>query len=155
MAIVSKVARKELTLAKQSNLWTLYCKGYNPSEIFRKTTIPCTTILGFIYRQSYALDTTFESKARSRAKKKLNPRAERRLIRTACNKLRISLKSLSTPSKSGKRLNYYTVAIILKSFGKAKRRLRKKPFLTPLHKQKQRTYCRNEKGIRRDNWKVC
>jgi hypothetical protein len=66
----------------------------------------------------------------------------------------MSLKSLAIPSKSGKRLNYYIVAIILKSFSKAKRRLRKKPFLTPLHKQKRRTHYRNEKAIRRDNRKV-
>jgi hypothetical protein len=97
---------------------------------------------------------TFESKPRSGAKKKLNPRAKRRLVRTACNEPRISLKSLTTPSKSGKRLNHHTVVIILKSFGKVKRRPRKKPFLTPLHKQKRRFHCRDERIIKRDNKKV-
>jgi len=134
MAVVSKVARKELTPAERSRLWTLHCEGLNPTEIWRKTKVPRTTITSFLTRQSLASDMTFESKPRSGAKKKLNPRAERRLVRTACNEPRMSLKSLATPSKSGKRLNHHTVAIILKSFGKAKRRPRKKPFLTPLHK---------------------
>jgi Transposase len=80
----------------------------------------------------------FESKPRSGAPKKITPRGACTLVRTAINEPRISLKALATPSKSGKRLSHYTVAIVLKSFGKAKRRLRKKPFLTPLHKQKRR-----------------
>jgi len=67
----------------------------------------------------------------------------------------MSLKLLATPSKSGKRLNHHTVAILLKSFSKAKRRPRKKPFLTPLHKRKRRVYCKGERAIERDNWKVC
>jgi transposase len=64
------------------------------------------------------------------------------------------LKALATLSKSGKRLSHHTVAIVLKSFGKAKRRPRKKPFLTPLHKQKRRFHCRDERAIKRDNRKV-
>jgi hypothetical protein len=49
----------------------------------------------------------------------------------------MTLEALNMPSKSGKKLNYYTVAIMLKSFGKAKRRPRKKPFLNTLHKKKR------------------
>jgi hypothetical protein len=41
----------------------------------------------------------------------------------------MTLKALATPFKSSTKLNYYTVAIILKSFKKAKCRLCKKPFL--------------------------
>ena len=67
----------------------------------------------------------------------------------------MTLKALSTPSKSGEKLNYHTVAIILKSFGKAKRRPRKKPFLSPLHKKKRRIHCRAEKAMKRDPRKVC
>jgi transposase len=155
MAVVSKIARKELTPAKRSNLWTLHYEGLNPTEIWRKTKVPRTTITSFLTRQSFASDMTFESKPRSGAKKKLNPRAERRLVRTACNQLRMSLKSLVTPSKSGKCLNHHTVAIILKSFGKAKRRPRKKPILTPLYKQKRRFHCRDKRIIKRGNKKVC
>jgi hypothetical protein len=98
---------------------------------------------------------TFTSKPRSGPLKKVTSRGAKALVRTALNEPRMSLKSLATPSKSGKRLNHHTVAILLKSFGKAKRRPRKKPFLTPLHKQKRRFHCRDEKAIRRDNRKVC
>jgi hypothetical protein len=59
------------------------------------------------------------------------------------------------PSKSGKKLNYYTIAIMLKSFGKAKRRPRKKPFLNTLYKKKRREHCRAEKAIERDNRRIC
>jgi hypothetical protein len=155
MAVVSKVARKELTIAKRSRLWTLYYEDYFATKIFRKTGVPRTTITTFIKRQTLASTITFKSKPRSGAKDKLNPRAQRRLVRTACAEPRISLKSLATASKSGKRLNYHTVAIILKSFGKAKRRPRKKPFLTPLHKQKRRFHCRDERAMKRNNRRVC
>ena len=67
----------------------------------------------------------------------------------------MALKALSMLSKSGKKLNYHTVVIILKSFGKAKRRPRKKPFLSPLHKKKRRIHCRAEKAMKRDPRKVC
>jgi len=67
----------------------------------------------------------------------------------------MTLKALATPSKSGKQLYHHTVAIILKSFRKAKRRLRKKPFLTPLHKKKRRIHCWAEKAIKRNNRRVC
>jgi hypothetical protein len=48
MAVASKIARKELTKAKRSNLWTLYTKGYTPTEISYKTKVPRTMITIFI-----------------------------------------------------------------------------------------------------------
>jgi len=66
----------------------------------------------------------------------------------------MSLKSLATPSKSGKRLNHHIVTILLKSFNKVKRRPRKKPFLTPLYRRKRRVYYKGERAIKRDNRKV-
>jgi hypothetical protein len=66
----------------------------------------------------------------------------------------MTLKVLGTPSKSGKRFNHYTVAILLKSFGKAKRRLRKKPYLSKLYRKKRRIFCREEKALKRDLRKV-
>jgi len=155
MAVVSKVARKELTPAERLDLWTLYCKGYNPTEIWRKTKVPRTTITSFIARQTLNSNMTFESKKRYGLKRKLDGKAARNLVRIAVNNPRMTLKSLATPSKSGKKLHYHTIAIILKSFGKNKRRPCKKPFLTPLHKQKRRFYCREERAIKRDNRKVC
>jgi hypothetical protein len=67
----------------------------------------------------------------------------------------MTLKALSTPSKSGEQLHHYIVAIILKSFGKAKRRPRKKLYLGKIHKYKRRQYYRAEKAMGRDNRKVC
>jgi len=61
---------------------------------------------------------TFANKPRRGPNPKLSDRGARSLVRIACDNPRMTLKALSTPSKSGKKLNYYTVAIILKSFGK-------------------------------------
>jgi hypothetical protein len=66
----------------------------------------------------------------------------------------MTLKALNTPSKSRKKLNYYTIAIMLKSFGKAKHRPRKKPFLNTLYKKKRREHCRAKKAMGRDNKRV-
>jgi hypothetical protein len=56
----------------------------------------------------------------SSAKKKLLARAKRTLVYITINKPRITLKALSTPSKSSKKLNHYTIAKVLKQHGKAK-----------------------------------
>jgi hypothetical protein len=66
----------------------------------------------------------------------------------------MTLEALSTPSKSGKKLNHHTIAIMLKSFRKAKRRPRKKPFLNTLYKRKHQEYCQAKKAIERDNKRV-
>src|ERR1700722_14352286 len=138
MVVAPKGPRKELTKAQKSRIWTLYEEGYNPTEIWHKTKIPCTTCSSFITRQSISPDPKFENKPRSGRPKKIIARGARALVRTACQDTRMTLKVLATPSKSSKKLNHHTVAIILKSFGKAKRRPRKKPFLSPLHKKKRR-----------------
>jgi hypothetical protein len=48
MAIILKITRKELTLAKRLRLWILYYKGYIPTQILAKTKILYTTITLFI-----------------------------------------------------------------------------------------------------------
>jgi hypothetical protein len=58
------------------------------------------------------------------------------------------LKTLASFSKSSKKINYCIVAKILKQHGKAKRRLRKKPYLSPLHMRKQKEYCKSEKVLK-------
>jgi transposase len=155
MVVTPKEPRKELTKAQKSRIWTLHEEGYNPTEIWHKTKIPCTTCSLFINRQSISPDPQFENKPRSSRPKKITARGARALVRTACQDTRMSLKALATPSKSGQKLNYYTVTIILKSFGKAKRRPRKKPFLSPLHKKKRQEHCQAEKAIKRNNQRVC
>ena len=66
----------------------------------------------------------------------------------------MTLEALSILLKSGKKLNHHTVAIMLKSFGKAKRRPRKKPFLNTLYKKKRREHYRAKKAMGRDNRRV-
>jgi hypothetical protein len=129
-----------------------YCM---PTQISKKKKTPRTTITSFLKRQASATTDTFQSLPRSGANKKITPRGERALLRIASSQPRMTLKALSILPKSGKKLNHHTVAIILKSFGKAKRRPRKKPFLSPLHKKKRRIHCRAEKAMKRDPKKVC
>jgi transposase len=137
MVVAPKKPRKELTKAQKSRIWTLYEEGYNPTEIWHKTKIPRTTCSSFITRQSISPDPKFENKPRSGRPKKITAQGARALVRTACQDTRLTLKALATPSKSGRKFNHHIVAIILKSFRKAKRRPRKKPFLSPLHKKKR------------------
>ncbi len=66
----------------------------------------------------------------------------------------MTLKALASPSKSGQQLNHYTVSKVLKRHGKAKRRPRKKPYLSPLHKKKRREHCRAELAIKRNYRRV-
>jgi hypothetical protein len=63
----------------------------------------------------------------------------------------MTLKALGSPSKSGKELNHHTVSKLLKKHGKAKRRPRKKPYLSPLHKKKRRMHCREELKRKRNH----
>jgi hypothetical protein len=155
MAVQSKISRRELTPAERSHLWALHCEGYTPTQIFRKTKIPRTTVTSLIKRQSLSNNNSFESRSRSGPKKKLSPRAKRRLVRTTVAQPRMLLKALAIPSKSGKRLNHHIVVIILKFFSKAKRRPRKKSFLTDEYRLRCRIYCRAKRDMERDNRKVC
>lgn len=75
-------------------------------------------------------------------------------MRIAINEPKMTLKALATPSKSGKKLNHHTVAKYLKKHGKAKRRPRSKPYLSPLYKKKRRAHYRAELGQKRDYRKV-
>jgi hypothetical protein len=155
MGRVPKTKRKELSPTHRAKIWTLHEEGYNPSEIHARTGTPRSTINGVIARQILNPDPSFESRPRSGQPKKISQRGTRALVRRAISEPRTTLKALSTPSKSGKQLHFHTVVTVLKSFGKAKRRPRKKPFLTELHKKKRRIYCRAKKAIGRDNRKVC
>ena len=130
MGVALKKRGVELTPAQRSAIWTLHTEGYTPRQISLKTPHTYSAIASFIRRHAKSGSSTFESKPRSGRPKKTTSRGARALLRTAFKEPRITLKGLSTPLKSGNKLNHYTVAVILKSFGKAKRRPRKKPFLT-------------------------
>jgi hypothetical protein len=66
----------------------------------------------------------------------------------------MTLKALGSLSKSGKKLNHHIIVQVRKRNGKAKRRPRQKPFLIEEHKKRRVAYCKAEKAIKRDNWKV-
>lgn len=74
---------------------------------------------------------------------------------TANLKLKMTLKAFRSLFKSSKKLNYYTVAKILKQNGKAKHQLRKKPFFIKEYKKRRIKHCKAKKAIKKDNQKVC
>jgi len=155
MGVALKKKRKELPPATRSRIWTLHEEGYNPTQISAKTGAPRSTINSVIARQTFFPDPTFETKPRSGRPNKISQRGARALVHTAITNPRMTLKALSTPSKSGKQIHYHTVAIVLKAFGKAKRKPRKKPFLSELYKKKRQAHCRAEKAMKRNNRRVC
>ncbi|KAF4631079.1 hypothetical protein G7Y89_g7059 [Cudoniella acicularis] len=110
---------------------TLHEEGYSPTDIWHKTNIPRTTVSSFIKRQTACPNPAFENKPKSSRPRKITPRGERALLYTK------------------------TVAKVLKLHGRAKRRTRKKPFLSPLHKEKRRIHCKAEEAMKRDNRNVC
>jgi transposase len=122
MGVAKKTKRKELSEAARSRIWTLHLEGYNPTQIHGKTGDPRTIINGVIARQTLCPNPKLESKPQSGHPRKISQRGARALVYTTIAEPRMTLKALATPSKSGKELHHHTVAIVLKSFGKAKRR---------------------------------
>lgn len=151
MGLSPRKPNSDLSVAKRSKIWTLYEEGLGPTAISNKTDIPRSTISSFLIRHAKSGSTSFKSKPGRGNKPKLSPRAERTLVRIALNEPKMTLKALASPSKSGKELNHHTVSKILKRHGKAKRRPRKKPYLSPLHKKKRRIHCREELKRKRNH----
>ena len=154
MGLPPKKPNAHLTLLEKERILTLKDEGHGPSAIWRKTKIPRSTISSFLNRHTKTDNSTLARKPGSGAKKKLSARAERTLVRIAINKPRMTLKALSTPSKSGKKLNHHTVAKILKQHGKAKRRPRKKPYLTIRYKKLRRAHSRFKLKVKRNPRKI-
>src|SRR5438046_4021005 len=155
MVLAPKQKRTELSEVQRCRIWTLHEEGYNPTQISLKTGHPRSTVSSFLIRHTKSGSTTFKSNPRSGRPKKITPRGERALLRTALFDTRMTLKALATPSKSGQQLNHHTVSKVLKRHGKAKRRPRKKPYLKPEHKKKRRAHSKHELAIKRDPRKVC
>ena len=133
---------------------TLKDKGYGPTAIYVKIKIPRSTISSFLICHARSGNSTLISKPRSGRPRKITPRGERALVRTAISEPRITLKALGSPSKSGKQLNHHMVAKVLKRHGKAKRRPRRKPYLSVLHKKKRKAHCKSELALKRNPWRV-
>jgi hypothetical protein len=155
MRLLPRKPNSDLSAAKKSYIWTFYKKGNTLTEIHRKTKISRFIIFSFLIWYAKSKISIFESKPVKGCKPKLDSRAKRALVRVATTDIRITLKTFSTFSKSSKKLNYYTVAKILKKHGKTKYRPRKKPYLSPLYIKKRREYCRRKKILRRNPRRVC
>lgn len=144
----------DLSENKRSWIWGLHKRGMTPTEIWKETGIPRTTISSFISRHTKSGSTSFASKPGRGTKPKLNERAERQLVRIALTEPKMTLEALGSPSKSGQKLGRHAVSKYLKKHGKAKRRPRKKPYLSPLHKKKRLAHSRAELKKKRDPRKV-
>jgi hypothetical protein len=84
-------------------------------------------------------------------KPKLNLYQERALIRHADKNPKDSLFTLATLSKSGVKISRNLVRKILKKYSKAKRKPRKKPYVSSINKKKRSTFCQAQKKAKR-NW---
>jgi hypothetical protein len=154
MGLPPKKPNSHLTLREKERILTLKDEGHRPSAIWRKTKIPRSTISSFLNQYTKTDNSMLARKPGSGTKKKLLARAKRTLMHIAINEPRITLKALLTPSKSGKKLNHHTVARIFKQHRKAKRRPRKKPYLTIRHKKLRRAYSRFKLKVKRNPRKV-
>src|SRR5204862_8136761 len=111
--------------------------GKTYSEIGRLTDLTKPTVASMVQREKKKTDQNrFSNASRSSRPPKLTSKAERRLLRAASQDTRATLKALATPSKSGRQLPRTTVRKVLKKNGKARRRARRKPFLSKVHKRR-------------------
>ena len=144
MANNPKFKRCELSQTKRAAIWALYKAGKTYSEIKRLENVPKSTIGDTILRckeiEASGRPVTFESRPRPGAPVKLTARAARRLVRAAVKERREPLEALRTPSKSGVHLSRKTVRVTLKLHGKARRKARRKPWVSPKNKKKRRTF---------------
>src|SRR5205807_2596573 len=98
----------------------------------------------------------FTSKPRQGAPRKVDLRGERKLLRYAAENTKDPLAVLGTPSKSGAQLSRITVRKILKRNGKARRRARKKPYLSKKHKNVRLKQCKEFKANKDlDPMRIC
>jgi transposase len=155
MGRVPKTLRRETTVVQSAHVWTRYVEGHSKASISRVEGVPYSTVCDIIQRRIDSGDSTFKSKARTGATKKTSIRNDRALVRHAIQHPRETLSALVTPSKSSKGLHRNTVRKILKSYGKAKRKPCKKPYLKPEHRERRLAWCRRQKKIKRDWNKVC
>jgi transposase len=149
-----KTSRRETTVEERVEVWTWYKSDKTISEIGRLTGLPRSTCSDIIKRAKLATGKDkFSSKPRAGAPPKITPKAERRLMRAAWNDTQAPLLALGTPSKSGVKISRRTVRGILKRNGKARRRPRRKPYLSKRHIGLRRKFYYDEKT--RNWWLVC
>jgi transposase len=132
-----------------------YQDGATIANIHREFKTPRSTIRSIFDRYQNYTGFEFKNKLRYGVKPKLNLRQERALIRHVDKNPKDSLFALATPSKSGVEIGRNLVRKVLKKYGKAKRKPRTKPYISPINKKKRGKFCRAEKKGKR-NWnKMC
>ena len=137
MGRVHKTSRKELSPLERAKIWGRYDNGETRNSLAVRFNRSYSTIASFIERCEKQDKPDFKSKPRYIPPKKTSDRDDRALLRHVNNNPKDSLKVLCTPSKSGHKLYTTTIRQILKSYGKAKRKPRRKPYLCPKNKKKR------------------
>jgi hypothetical protein len=155
MVVKRKTSRRELSPEQRSEIWGRWSAGESIPSLIRRFKRPRSTITSLLQRTKIQPVPTFKNKPRPGPKKKTTNRQDRALVRHANNNPRETLFALCTPSKSGKKLGRNTVRKVLKSYGKAKRRPRKKPWLRPENQTKRLKWSKEEKKGKRDWDTVC
>jgi Transposase len=142
--------RTELTVEERAEIWGRYNGGDSITSIAARFERPYSTISSIVNRRAREARTSFKTLSCRLITLKVSIRGERSLLRHASNYPKDTLKTLSTPSKSGHKLCTTTVRKILKNNRKAKRKPRKKPFLRKQNKKKRVRFCKTEKKSKRD-----
>jgi hypothetical protein len=146
MSSESITSRRETTKEKRAEVWTWYKVGKTYNEIRRRTDLTKSTVAGIIQREKKKIgQDRFSSVSRSGKPPKVTPKVKRRLLRAASKDTRATLAAFSTPSKSGIKLSKTTVRKVLKKHGKARRRARKKPYLSKVHKRRRVRFGKTKK----------
>jgi predicted transcriptional regulator len=139
-------SRRETTIEKRAEVWAWYKVGKTYSEIGRLTELTKWTVAKIIKREKKRTgQDRFSNAPRPGRPPKLTPKVKRRFLRAASKDTRATLTALSTPSKSGKQLSKTTVRKVLKQHGKARRRARRKPYLSKVHKRRRVRFGKTEK----------
>ena len=100
-----KTARREHSPETIAVILKLHALGYSSQKIADETDVPKSTVTSIIRRADLHPNQLYRKAQRTGHPPILNKRAERRLIRFVVNNPFETLESLSTPSKSGTRLN--------------------------------------------------
>ena len=137
-----KTNRREHSLETVAGIWALHCAGFSAFKISLQNGLPKSTITCIIRRLKKEGNHESKKTKRTGRPRKLGPRAERRLIRHMCQEPFSTLTDLATPSKSGHQLCRNTVRQYLAKNEYYAFRPRRKPHLTPRHKEERLKFAR-------------
>ena len=151
-ALPQDYSKRDYNSPVSPNLDTLlsYLEGHIYTSISSLQRVPYSTVRDIVVRRLNSQDNTFKSKPRPGCIKKTTSRDNHVLVHHTLQYPRTTLQVLSTLSKSTKRLYYNTVRTILKHTGKAKRKPRRKLYLSPIYIKRRLEWCKYELKGKRD-----